>query len=85
VSEALTVDPGVRKERSPGFEAVLVRLREALATLQDSMTAPTSWLFVKLQQRFLSFRWQQAHPPRQVILDAVLATASLVPSGPALP
>jgi hypothetical protein len=74
VRETVAVDSGTqpRARRSPEFEADLVRLREGVNRLQDSMTSPTNWLYNRLEPRIVGVPWQQAHSVRQAILDAVV-------------
>jgi hypothetical protein len=72
MGDVLTVESGVRTQRSPEFEADLVRLHESVTRLQNSMTSPTNWLSRWLEPRLLGFSWQQVHTARQVILDGCL-------------
>lgn len=70
--EALAVGTGAETQRSAEFEADLARLHEAVSTLQDSMTSPTSWLGRWLEPRVLGFRWRQVHTAQQALLDGLL-------------
>ncbi len=63
--------PAAQTPRSAEFEADLVRLREAVSTMQDSMTSPTSRLDRWLEPKVLGFRWQQVHTVRQSLIYGV--------------
>lgn len=60
--------PAAQTPRSTEFEADLVRLCEAVGTMQDSMTSPTSRLDMWLEPKVLGFRWQQVHTVRQTLI-----------------
>jgi hypothetical protein len=61
--------------RSPEFEADLAHLRAAVTTWQESITAPISWIEIRLLPRIFGFKFNQVRTVPQAILVGVLSAA----------